>query len=104
MISAFKNNLLYFLHDIFIEFRAGQLFDMIVDFPDSQPALEDLRDCIQKVRSLDELVAKLKQAMTTRLFHPGVKTADIITAYVSTIKALRVRFSLRRNVANKGEH
>lgn len=91
MISAFKNNLLYFLHDIFIEFRAGQLFDMIVDFPDSQPALEDLRDCIQKVRSLEELVTKLKQAMTTRLFHPGVKTADIITAYVSTIKALRVR-------------
>lgn len=48
-VSTIKQNLLYFLLDIFIDVRAGQLFDMIVDFPDSQPALEDLRDCIAKV-------------------------------------------------------
>ncbi|XP_022655951.1 anaphase-promoting complex subunit 2-like isoform X2 [Varroa destructor] len=90
VVSTFKKHLLYFLLDIFIDFRAGQLFDMIVDFPDSQPALEDLRDCIAKVRSVDKLVAKLREAMERRLFHPGVKTADIITAYVSTIKALRI--------------
>lgn len=52
VVSTFKKHLLYFLLDIFIDFRAGQLFDMIVDFPDSQPALEDLRDCIAKVAEM----------------------------------------------------
>lgn len=36
------------------------------------------------------LTKKLQKAMETRLLHPGVSTTDILTAYVATIRSLRV--------------
>lgn len=36
------------------------------------------------------MIQKLKQALQTRLLHPGVSTPDILTAYVAAIRSLRV--------------
>lgn len=30
-------------------YRVDELFDILVEFPDSEPALLDLRDCLMKV-------------------------------------------------------
>lgn len=35
------------------------------------------------------LIKSLKQALETRLLHPGVNTNDILTGYVAAIKAIR---------------
>ncbi len=68
--------------------RISELFDILVDFPDSEAALHDLRACLGKVNLRTNLIASLKTAFEQRLLHPGVDTADIITQYVSAIKVL----------------
>ena len=59
------------------------------EYPDSQPAVEDLRLCLQKTDLRSELTQKLQRALETRLLHPGVNTPDVLTAYIAAIKALR---------------
>lgn len=59
------------------------------EYPDSDPAVEDLKICLQKTDLRQFLVQKLQRALETRLLHPGVNTPDILTAYIAAIKALR---------------
>lgn len=62
---------------------------MFLDYPDSQPAIDDLKICLEKLDLRMHLVKSLKQALETRLLHPGVNTNDILTGYVAAIKAIR---------------
>jgi anaphase-promoting complex subunit 2 len=64
------------------------LFDIIVDFPESTAALEDLLKCLNKTHQHPELVRSLHSMFQKRLLHPGAQTSDIITQYILTIKAL----------------
>ncbi|CAG8505380.1 2648_t:CDS:10 [Rhizophagus irregularis] len=69
-----------------------KLFDVIVDFPDSKIAIDDLIVCM---RRLDKdyryrLVESLHAAFRKRLLIPGAGTMDIINTYISTIKCLRL--------------
>ncbi|KAJ6485260.1 hypothetical protein DFH09DRAFT_1252884 [Mycena vulgaris] len=50
------------------DLRTSEIFDIIIDFPDSIGALQDLK----------------------RLLHPGADTKLILTQYVATIKCLRI--------------
>lgn len=65
------------------------MFDIVVDYPDSQPALKDLHDCLRNVRLHRRLISQFKKATCDRLLHPGAATADIIQQYVSTIRSLQ---------------
>lgn len=62
---------------------------MLIEYPDSLPAVEDLRICLEKTDLRSCLTQKLQKALETRLLHPGVNTTDVITAYIAAIKALR---------------
>lgn len=68
--------------------RIKRLFDIVVDYPDSRPALDDLKLCLAKTQLRSHVVKSLKASIEQRLLHPGVNTSDIISAYVSAIKAL----------------
>lgn len=61
----------------------------ILDFPDSLPAVLDLRKCLAKLDLKVKLVQSLQKSLEKRLLHPGVKTADILTGYVAAIKTIR---------------
>ncbi|TDH72760.1 hypothetical protein CCR75_000742 [Bremia lactucae] len=74
----------------FASLRITQLFEMIKEFPDSVPALEDLRQCIDQTQQHRELVYKFRQALQSRLLQPGANTSAILDIYVSTIKAFRL--------------
>lgn len=67
--------------------RIAELFDIIIDFPASAPALEDLKRCLDSTKARSDLVKAYQQQLDTRLLHPGANTPDIITVYISTIKA-----------------
>jgi anaphase-promoting complex subunit 2 len=69
--------------------RVAEMFDIVVDFPDSLPALEDLRRCLAPARLHRRLVAAFGAAIRARLLHPGASTADVIQQYVSAIRALQ---------------
>lgn len=60
-----------------------------LEYPDSDPAIDDLRICLEKTDLRQCLVQKLQRALESRLLHPGVNTPDILTAYVAAIRALR---------------
>lgn len=88
-MGEWKQRLEYFVYKLLAEMRVGELFEMIVDYPDSLPGLNDLASCFQRTELRSKLITSLSQALQKRLLHPAVKTDDILTQYVSTIRCLR---------------
>ncbi|XP_015433564.1 PREDICTED: anaphase-promoting complex subunit 2 [Dufourea novaeangliae] len=88
-IDKFKQKLSHFLYETYTRFRIEQLFDIIIEYPDSQPAIDDLRICLERTDLRKALIDSLQEALTTRLLHPGVNTPDILTAYIAAIRALK---------------
>ncbi|GAA5986672.1 hypothetical protein JCM10908_003852 [Rhodotorula pacifica] len=80
----------YHIHKILCQLRTTELFDIIIAYPASQPALEDLKVCLQKTDQRSLLVSRLRLQLSERLLHPGVDTKDIITTYISAIRCLRI--------------
>ncbi|EUC67379.1 anaphase-promoting complex subunit 2, partial [Rhizoctonia solani AG-3 Rhs1AP] len=68
----------------------SQIFDIIVDYPDSRVALMDLKECMERADGRGNLVRTLRKLNNKRLLHPGADTKDILTQYVSTIRCLRI--------------
>ncbi|KAJ7064872.1 hypothetical protein C8F01DRAFT_1128556 [Mycena amicta] len=72
------------------DLRTSEIFDIIIDFPESEGALRDLKECLQRVDQRANLVQALRKANRKRLLHPGADTKLILTQYVATIKCLRI--------------
>ncbi|GJQ10724.1 hypothetical protein GpartN1_g2515.t1 [Galdieria partita] len=70
--------------------RISEMFDIVVDYPDSLPALEDLKDCLQKTDQKRELSKAFKSQLNKRLLHAGATTSDILATYVHAIHSLRI--------------
>nr|CAD7193888.1 unnamed protein product [Timema douglasi] len=88
-INKFKQKLLHHLYETYTCTRIDQMFNIIIEYPDSQPAVEDLRLCVQKTDLRGYLTRKLEQTLVTKLLHQGVNTPDVLTAYVAAVKTLR---------------
>ncbi|KAL2734441.1 anaphase-promoting complex subunit 2 isoform X2 [Vespula squamosa] len=88
-VIKFKRKLSHYLYESYTRIRIDQLFNIIIEYPDSQPAIDDLRICLDRTDLRKVLVETLQEALKTRLLHPGVNTPDILTAYIAAIKALR---------------
>lgn len=78
------------LFETFLQVRIGQAFDMVRDFPDSIPALLDLRRCLVRTGQSALLIQALRQQITRRLLIAGAPTHNVIKVYIQTIKALRL--------------
>ncbi|EIW81206.1 ubiquitin-protein ligase [Coniophora puteana RWD-64-598 SS2] len=80
----------FHMHKTLCDLRTSEIFGIIVDYPDSTGALQDLKECMNRVDQRSDLVHALRQTNKRRLLHPGADTKDILAQYVSTIKCLRV--------------
>ncbi|XP_077483974.1 anaphase promoting complex subunit morula isoform X2 [Amblyomma americanum] len=89
-LKSLEDHLRHYLYDTYVMVRVDQLFSIIIEFPESQAALEDLKDCLERTNLRSKVIHSLKNSMEKRLLHPGVETTQILTAYISAIKALRV--------------
>ncbi|CAD7078540.1 unnamed protein product [Hermetia illucens] len=89
VIENFRIKLSYFLYETYAKLIIDQFFNIIIDFPDSQLAIDDLKVCLEKIDLRKHLIKTLKQSLEARLLHPGVNTMDILTGYVAAIKAIR---------------
>ena len=87
-LNNYKKQLAHFMYTHYAHVRIKRLFDIVIDFPDSKCAINDLKICLEKTNLRSYVVKALKVAIEQRLLHPGVNTSDILTAYVSAIKAL----------------
>lgn len=89
--SLNSTNIRNFIINTYIYCRMKQLFEIIIDYPYSEAVLLDLHECI-KIDPFyrKKFIQTLKGAFESRLLHPGVATHDIIDAYITAIKALRL--------------
>ncbi|KAF9171683.1 Anaphase-promoting complex subunit 2 [Mortierella sp. AD011] len=76
--------------DVVTRMFIKEFFDIIVEHPDSTPAVLDLSTCIKWTGQRDQLQNAIVAAVEKRLLHPGAETGDIIEFYISTIKYLRM--------------
>ncbi|GAB4822840.1 hypothetical protein N2152v2_009886 [Parachlorella kessleri] len=79
----------YYVYETVGSLRISDMFDIVVDYPDSLPALEDIRECLAKTNLHHKFIQAFGRSIEARLLHPGAATTDILTQYVSTIKALQ---------------
>ncbi|KAI0345864.1 hypothetical protein BDW22DRAFT_1353469 [Trametopsis cervina] len=90
LVSAMGTRLDYHVCKTLADLRTSEIFDIIIDFPESKPALDDLRVCLLRVDQRSQLVQSLRKANARRLLHPGADTKLILQQYVSIIKCLRI--------------
>ncbi|KAG0463217.1 hypothetical protein HPP92_021693 [Vanilla planifolia] len=88
-LVRWKLRLEYFAYETLQDLRIGKLFEIIVDYPDSSPAIEDLKQCLEYTGQHSKLVDSFISSLRYRLLTAGAATNDILHQYVSTIKALR---------------
>lgn len=56
-----KNSLTYHFFKTFCDMRIHDIFDMVIDFPDSKPALIDLRYCLNKTNMRGRLLERISE-------------------------------------------
>lgn len=81
-----------YLKDAYADVRVSHMFEIIIEYPNSEAAIQDLKICLEQSTSSNfrlNLIDSVKQSLIESLLHPGVNTYDILTAYISAIKALR---------------
>lgn len=91
-IDEISQKLDQFLKDAYAEVRVAHMFEIIIEYPNSEAAIQDLKLCLEQSTSSNfrlNLIDNVKQSLVESLLHPGVNTYDILTAYISAIKALR---------------
>mgnify|MGYP006419693875 CR=1 FL=1 len=68
----------------------SSLFDVVIDWPESRPVVEDLAALLPQCNMQSEAEDALRHAITVRLLHAGASTSDLIRAYINIVHALRV--------------
>lgn len=59
------------------------------DYPDSHPAVIELKQVLEQTKMHSSLGEALKESLIRRLNHPGAGTHQIIDVYINTIRVLR---------------
>jgi anaphase-promoting complex subunit 2 len=65
--------------------RTTELFDIVVNWPNSNGALEDLRTAITTPQRRLQLTDAFSAKLSERLLHPGTSTLQILRTYISMI-------------------
>ena len=66
--------------------RIAELFDIVLAWPESKGALDDLRATITNPARRVQLTDSFTAAVHTRLLHPGRSTLEILRTYVAIIR------------------
>lgn len=70
--------------------RVGELFDIIVEWPASSGAIEDLRHFTTHPAARHHLTQSFVVALNRRLLHPGASTVEILQVYISIIRSFNL--------------
>jgi anaphase-promoting complex subunit 2 len=70
--------------------RANEIFDIVTGFPESKPALLDLKKSCSQTLSHQEVSETTVRVFVSRLLHLGASTSDIVAQYINAIQALNI--------------
>mmetsp|Transcript_8917 Transcript_8917/g.16563 ORF Transcript_8917/g.16563 Transcript_8917/m.16563 type:complete len:798 (+) Transcript_8917:142-2535(+) len=90
MIKQWRTRLDTFIYEILGRMRSDEMFDIVVDFPESMQALRDLKVCLEHTNFTSTFIEKFSAQLRKRLLHLGAATPVIVTQYISSIKALNI--------------
>jgi len=70
-LQQWQSRLDYYVYETVGQVRMTEMFDIVVDYPDSRPAVQDVKDCLAHTNLHRKFVAGFKQAIGERLLHAG---------------------------------
>lgn len=70
--------------------RVSELFDVVVEWPASKGAVEDLRHFVTQTRPRAYVTHWFALNLQQRLLHPGASTVQILQVYISVIRAFHL--------------
>ncbi|KAF5026545.1 hypothetical protein F66182_1334 [Fusarium sp. NRRL 66182] len=70
--------------------RIQELFDIVLNWPESKGGLEDLRLAVTTPQRRLQLTDTFSLTLQKRLLHPGRSTSDILQTYISMIRTFHV--------------
>ncbi|KAH9281949.1 Anaphase-promoting complex subunit 2 [Echinococcus granulosus] len=77
------------VYTTFYSVRRSELFTIMMDYPDSHPAVMDLKAYLMETRALQDLIDTLSKEVSSRLLQPGVHTDEVLLAYGCLVRGLR---------------
>uniref|UniRef100_A0A182Q1F4 Anaphase-promoting complex subunit 2 n=1 Tax=Anopheles farauti TaxID=69004 RepID=A0A182Q1F4_9DIPT len=87
-VERAKKKVLLFMYEQYSKAIIEQFFQIIINFPMSRPAVDDLKLCLSKINTDLCFETTVREMLCTRLLHPGVDTPDILSGYVAALKTL----------------
>lgn len=88
--TTIEQNLKRLTKDILLEIRTQELFDIVVDYPDSLPAIHDMKSFLHTPTQRAAIVSSMQQSCSKRLLHGGANTVDVLAWYVSLIRVFAI--------------
>lgn len=80
-------------HLLFGDLLISKMFDIILDFPDTKPAISDLSDCIVKYPELKTVLEeKFKDQLQGKIVHCSKATDGILLVYINLTKVMKILF------------
>ena len=70
-LQQWQRRLNYYVYETVGQLRMKEMFDIVVDYPESRPAVQDVKDCLAHTNLHRKFVAGFKQAIGERLLHAG---------------------------------
>jgi len=70
-LQQWQSRLDYYVYETVGQLRMTEMFDIVVEYPDSRPAVQDVKDCLAHTNLHRKFVAGFKQAIGERLLHAG---------------------------------
>ncbi|CEG73246.1 hypothetical protein RMATCC62417_08665 [Rhizopus microsporus] len=77
------------LYESIYQYRIGNILDTILDIPETNDAILDLKITVDKRGYLDDLEKKLLQEIKNRLLQLSVSTTSILEYYAACVQCLR---------------
>lgn len=80
-------------HLLFGNLLISRMFDIILDFPETKPAISDLSDCLVKFPELKLVLEKeFKNQLQEKIVHCSKATDGILLIYINLTKVMKILF------------
>ena len=76
-LKQWQRRLDYYVYETVGQLRIREMFDIVVDYPESRPAVQDMKECLAHTSLHRHFVACFKQAIQERLLHAGTLRTTI---------------------------
>jgi anaphase-promoting complex subunit 2 len=90
MLEQMVQKINFHVYHYYSQLRINNIFDIIVDYPESECAIEDLKQCLAHTNQHEQLLVSLSNELHKRLLKAGTTTHLILDIYIKTVRSLKL--------------